>query len=64
MDLFCYCHKKRSAYFPHHNFGRYNKEESTMQNTITRYMYTKQITLNKSNRKDAKTNKQYNRKSR
>ena len=29
-----------------------------MQNTITRCMYTKQTTRNKSNRKDAETNKQ------
>ena len=29
-----------------------------MQNTITRYMYTEQTTLNQCNRKDAKTNKQ------
>jgi hypothetical protein len=29
-----------------------------MQNTITRYMYTKQTTLNQSNRKDSNTNKQ------
>jgi hypothetical protein len=30
----------------------------TMEHTITRYMYTKQTTRNKSNRKDAETNKQ------